>query len=123
MSDVAARLKDEITTSAAGTMAGAVEGLTRGAEAQKRAGADAIAGFARSVRSSADGLEEQSPQVARVVRASADTVERFSDDLRSKSVDDLLAVATAFARRRPYAFLGLGVFAGIVLARAFADRR
>ncbi len=123
MSDVAARLKDNIAASATETFAGAVEGLTRGVEAQKSAGATAIAGFARSVRSSADELAEQSPQMARVVRASAETVERFSSDLQSKSIDDLLEAATSFARKRPFVFVGLGVLAGLVLARAFDDRR
>lgn len=123
MTDVAARLKDDLAASASETIAGAVEGLTRGAEAQKTASAAAIAGFARSVRSSADELAEQSPQMARVVRASAETVERFSTDLQSKSVNELLDAATSFARKRPYVFLGLGVLAGLVLARAFDDRR
>lgn len=112
-----------IAASATDTMNSAVDGLARGAEVQKNAGADALAGIARSVRGSADSLEAQSPQVARAVRMSADTVERFSRDVKDKSVNELLDATTTFARQRPYMFLSLGVLAGVVLARAFENSR
>ena len=123
MANAASNEMSDLSSPASQTMGSAIEGLSKGAEAQKNAGADAIAGLARSVKATADGLEEQSPQIARAVRSSAETVERMSQDLKSKSLNELLDATTEFARRQPYLFLGFGVLAGMVLARAFANSR
>lgn len=123
MANTASETLGNLNTAASETVSSAIEGLSKGAETQKNAGADALAELARSVKASAKGLEDQSPQIARAVQASADTVERVSHDLKTKSVNELLDATTDFARRQPYMFLGLGVLAGIVLARAFANSR
>lgn len=123
MSNAASKPLSDLASTASETVDSAVQGLSRGAETQKNVGADALAGIARSVKESADTLEDQSPHVARAVRMSAEKVEQLSRDLKSKNVNELLDATTDFARRQPYLFLGLGVLAGVVLARAFANSR
>lgn len=112
-----------LSDSAAATLNSALDGLSAGAEKQQNAGAEAIAGFARSFRETANNLDSESPQIARVVRSSADAVERASNNLKRQSLGDLASATTEFAKRQPYVFLGLGVLAGIVLGRAVLDRR
>jgi hypothetical protein len=92
-----------------------------GAETQKNAGANAVASLARSVRDSADNLEERSPEIARLVRTSADAVERASANLRDQDLRELANAAADFATRRPVAFFGCGILAGVVLARLFSS--
>ena len=114
---------NSLSDTASETVNSALDGLSKGAEKQKNAGADAIADIARSVRASADNLEGQSPQIARVVRTSADAVERVSNNVKNQSLNELVNATTDFAKRQPYVFLGLGVLAGIVLGRALSDQR
>ena len=86
-------------------------------EAHKSAGAEAVAGMARSAQGLADQLEPQSPQVAGLVRNAASSVERVSNDIRDRPVGDLVGSLSDFARRQPVAFFGCGILAGIVLSR------
>lgn len=100
----------KLAASAAGSFTDAVE-------AQKTAGADAIASVARSARSAADGIEKQSPQVARMVRSAAGSVERVSADIRDQTVNDLVNAVSDYAHRQPKMFFGFGVLAGLILSR------
>jgi hypothetical protein len=86
-------------------------------EANKTAGADAVAHLARSAKGAADNIEQQAPQVAGFVRSAADGVERISTDIRDRSVGELMDSVSDFAKRQPAAFFGCGILAGVVLAR------
>jgi hypothetical protein len=44
-------------------------------------------------------------------------VEEFSDDMRGKSVDELMRTASDFTRRQPALVFGLASLAGFVLLR------
>ena len=86
-------------------------------EEQKNAGAGAISDLAKSARESADGFEEQSPQIANAVRTVAGKIEAISNDIKDKTLTDMVDSVSAFARQQPLAFWGCGVLAGFVLAR------
>jgi len=51
------------------------------------------------------------------VRGAAERVEEFSDDMRGKSVDELMRTASDFTRRQPALVFGLASLAGFVLLR------
>jgi ABC-type transporter Mla subunit MlaD len=96
------------------------------AEEQKSAAAQQIEDVARTVDEAAAAVERALPQAAPYVRQAASTVRAASSALRDRSVDDLIDMATDFARRRPAAVTGLSLFAGFAIARflkASADRR
>ena len=98
-----------------------LDNLREGAEAQKNAGADAVASLARSARDAAGRIDETSPQIAGLVRQSADTVERASASIRSQSIGELMDATSAFATKQPVAFFGVGILAGLVLSRLLRD--
>ena len=86
-------------------------------EEQKSAGANAVAGLARSARESADGFESTSPQLANAVRTAADSVEshgeragRFDGRLRETATR---RVPRLWRDRGP----GVGAFVDAVVAR------
>jgi len=87
------------------------------AEEQKLRGVEAMQGFARAINSAAGELEEQSPKVARYVREAADSVETLSNNLRGKSVTELMRAASDLARSQPVVFLAGAVASGFVLSR------
>jgi uncharacterized protein YbjQ (UPF0145 family) len=92
-------------------------------ETNKTAGADAVVNLARSAKDAADGIEGTSPQIAKIVRNTADSVEKISTDIRDSSVGELVDAVTDFAKRRPAAFFGCGIVAGIVLSRLMRASR
>jgi hypothetical protein len=80
-------------------------------------GIDTIRNLARAVESAAERLEPEVPQLAGFVREATQTVDRLSSDLRERSLGDIAASVSRFARQEPVAFLGGAVLAGFVLAR------
>ena len=84
---------------------------------QVASGADLVGHVADSVRSAADNLDHSAPQIANLVRGAAERVEEFSDDMRGKSVDELMRTASDFTRRQPALVFGLASLAGFVLLR------
>ena len=91
--------------------------LSMTGETQKARGVDAIRQFARAIDSAALELERQSPTVARTVREAARAVDGLSDNLSSRSVNELIDSAAALARAQPALFIGGSVAAGFALAR------
>jgi hypothetical protein len=89
----------------------------KAAEQQKQASADRIGGFARAAHTAADQLENEMPLAAGYVRDAAGGIERMSEAVRNRSVDELLAGVGNFARTQPAAFLGAMVVAGFALSR------
>jgi hypothetical protein len=91
--------------------------LSKSAENQKTRGVEAIQNFSHAIRSAAEQLDSQSPQLARSVHTAAEKVEGLSQNLRNQSVDDLLKAATDLARSQPMLFIGGAVAAGFAMAR------
>ncbi len=76
---------------------------------QVASGADLVGDVADSVHSAADSLDRSASQLAHFVRSAAERVEEFSEDMRGKSVDELMRTASNFTRRQP----GPGVRPGL----------
>ncbi|MBV8538037.1 MAG: hypothetical protein JO128_20745 [Alphaproteobacteria bacterium] len=88
------------------------------AEEQKAAGADRLDAVARAVHDAADRLEPELPrQASGYIHDAAGGIERASAAIRERSIDDLLQMATNFARRQPVAFLAGAVLTGFALTR------
>jgi methyl-accepting chemotaxis protein len=104
-------------TSAAGFASETAGAFKSSIEEHKTAGASAIADAARSAREAADGFEDQAPQVASVIRGAAGAVERVSNDIKDRSVNELMDSVTDFAQRQPLAFFGCGIVAGLIVSR------
>jgi ElaB/YqjD/DUF883 family membrane-anchored ribosome-binding protein len=80
-------------------------------------GADLASHIADSAKCAADSLDEKAPQLADLVRGAADKVAEFSQDIRGKSVDQLLRDASDYTRHRPAVVFGLASLAGFLLLR------
>src|SRR5260221_221141 len=77
------------------------------------AGVETLGNVARSVQGAANNLEAEAPQIAEFVREAAQTVERLADGLRERSLGEIAASVSNFARKEPAALL-VGAVVGIV---------
>ena len=91
--------------------------LKQTAEQQKNRGVDALKGFAHAIETAAGELESQSPGVARHIREAAKNVEGLSNNLRNRSVDELMHAASDLARSQPGVFIAGAVAAGFAFSR------
>jgi hypothetical protein len=80
-------------------------------------GADAIDGVARAIRTAANELDQTSPAIAQSVRSAAGQLEAFTNNIRGKSVGDLMNAAKDLARSQPTYFVAGAVIAGIAISR------
>ena len=80
-------------------------------------GADIAGHVADSARCAADNLGDKAPQLAEFVRGAAGRVEEFSQQMRDKTVDELLRNASDFTRNQPALVFGLASLAGFFLFR------
>ena len=88
------------------------------ADEKKEEAAGQVGGVASALRSTADNLEgEDQASMAGYARQAASGLDRVSDALSNRNVDDLLETAEDLARSQPVAFIGGAVLAGFVLAR------
>lgn len=65
----------------------------------------------------ADVDERLGSEYGRYARSAADGISGFSDHLRGKEVDDILADATALVKKSPVIAIGAAAAVGFVLAR------
>jgi len=91
--------------------------LGKTAEEQVNHGAEAIRGFAMAVEAAGTELEKVSPQLARYVNDSADKIREVSNGLSNRQVNDIVRMATDFARSQPALFFGAAIATGFALAR------
>jgi hypothetical protein len=80
-------------------------------------GADAIDGVAKAIRTAANELDQTSPAIAQSVRSAAGQLEAFTNNIRGKSVGDLMNAAKDLARSQPTYFIAGAVIAGIAISR------
>ena len=113
LTDVAQQAGNQAKQTASSMAADATKGAKGFLNSQVAASAD----LAESVRSAADKLASDAPQIAGLVRGAADGVERFSRDLRDQSVEDLWRSASDFTRKQPALVFGLASLAGFLLFR------
>ena len=133
--ETAARGEERRSGDATSMLAGAAEALknhaaeairdTAGdfAEQQKREGAERIKGFGRAVHGAADQIGKEIPQAADYVHEAASRIEAAADELRNRSVEDLISGFTRFARQQPAAAFAGAVLAGFVLSRFLKTAR
>jgi uncharacterized protein YicC (UPF0701 family) len=93
------------------------------AEARKAEGAERIKGFSRAVHGAADQIGQEIPQAADYVHQAASRIEAAADELRNRSIEDLIAGFTRFARQQPAAAFAGAVLAGFVLSRFLKTAR
>jgi hypothetical protein len=87
------------------------------ANRSKAAGADAVAGVARTAEALADTVAPDSPAIADYVRGAGQKIDRLASDLRDKKVGDLLASAAEFGRSQPVIMLAGAALIGFALSR------
>ena len=87
------------------------------ANRSKAAGADAVAGVARTAEALADTVAPDSPAIAEYVLGAGQKIDRLASDLRDKKVGDLLASAAEFGRSQPAIMLAGAALIGFALSR------
>src|SRR5688572_14657843 len=92
-----------------GKMADKAKGI---ATEQKEFVSGQLEGVAEAVNKVAGELEAQNATTAGYARTLADTVTSFSDTIKNKDVDELLAMAQDFGRRQPAVFITAAALAG-----------
>jgi len=86
--------------------------------AQKDRATVGIGSVADAVRQTSQQLRDnQHDAVAQVVESAASQLERFSNHLRNRSLDQLVDDAQQLARQQPAIFIGTSFAAGLVAAR------
>jgi hypothetical protein len=110
----AARGAQDAASSLARQAQGRMSGLLRG---QMEAGADYVALVSRTAHDFAGSLDDKAPEIARFMHMAADRADRFAQDARTKSPDELFDMASDYARRNPRVFFGAAIAAGFLLSR------
>ena len=87
------------------------------ADRSKQAGAEAIAGVARTAQTLADSVAQDSPAIADYVRGAGQKIDLLATDLREKKVGDLLSSAAEFGRSQPAVLLAGAALVGFALSR------
>jgi len=108
-------------------LAGATDKAKSFAAEQKDSAADQLGGIATAISKVADELEDGSQGMAAgYARDLAGGVKSVSETVKSRNVDELIAMTEDFGRKQPLAFLGAAALAGFVASRfvlASAARR
>jgi hypothetical protein len=103
----------------------------REATAAASSAREAASAYAENARSSAneyaaagaqalkDAADQGSSQLAGAFRGAADRLGAMSDTMRDTSLSEVMESLGSFAARRPVAFFGCGVLAGVILSRLF----
>lgn len=87
------------------------------ADRSKGAGADAVAGVARTAQAIADSVAGDSPAIAEYVRGAGQKIDNLANDLRDKKVGDLLSSAIEFGRAQPVMMMAGAALVGFALSR------
>ena len=116
----ASKLTNAAKASASDLASNAAETFKSAVEDQKTAGAGAIGDVARAAKDAADNFQDRAPELANAVRTVAGRVEGISNDIRDRSINELMSSVTEFAGQKPMAFFGCGILAGLVISRLFS---
>jgi len=91
--------------------------LSKTAEEHKIHGVEAMRGLSRAITAAASEFEGQSPRAARSAQDAARRIVGLSENIRGRSVNDLMQAASDVARSQPVWFFGATVAAGFAFAR------
>lgn len=101
-----------------GIVAQVKERATAQLSTQKDRATDGLGSIAQAVRQTTGKLrEDQQDMVAQYVEKAADQIERLSNSLREKDVNELLQDAQRVARQQPALFIGGSFAVGLLAAR------
>ena len=87
------------------------------ADSAKKAGLEQVQELTGTAHKVADDLQSQAPMLADYIRDAAKQVERMGENLRERSVGDLLQAATEYGRQQPMLFFAGAAIMGFALAR------
>src|SRR3979409_1322004 len=87
------------------------------ADNSKQAGADAVAGVARTAEALADTVAANSPAIAEYVRGAGQKIDRLASDLREKKVGELVCSPSASGLAQPVIMLAGAALIGFALSR------
>ena len=121
--DAASGLLSSAKASATDFVGNAAETFKSAVEDQKTAGAGAIGDVARAAKDAADDFQDRAPELANAVRTVASRVEGISNDIRDRSVNELMSSVTEFAGQNPIAFFSCGILAGLVISRLLSTSK
>lgn len=89
----------------------------------KAKASEAIAGISRVVADNAATIDEKlGAKYGEYARSTAQSLDRFSQSLDSKSVEELGTDAREFVRKSPATAVGLAALAGFMIARIFRGK-
>ena len=109
---------------AAGLMDKVKVGAVSQLNAQKDRATGGLGSVAHAVRQTAQPLRDaQQETIAHYVEQAAGQIDRLSDALKRKNVEELAADAQQFARRNPAIFIGSAFALGLIAARFFKSSR
>lgn len=118
---------EELTGEAKRQVSQVAERARTFASQQKDYAAGQMDGIAMALSRVADDMSTgDQAMVGNYARQIADGMQRFSSNIRTKSVDELIGMAQDFGRRQPVAFIGAAALAGLIASRfimASARRR
>lgn len=118
--ETAGRLTDEALDKSGEMLDQARSTALESAQQQKSRVAESIGSVAQALRQTGESLNTQKqPAIGNFATQAADKIEKFSTDLESKSVNELLHDVENFARRDPELFLGGAVALGLLASRFF----
>jgi ElaB/YqjD/DUF883 family membrane-anchored ribosome-binding protein len=115
--DTAQEVAEQARQSAASLAAEANQSIKGLLNNQLTAGADLVGEVAQSARAAAVSLDESAPQIAGLVRNAARHIESFSEDLRGRSIEELVDMTTGYARRQPLVLFGAAAAFGFLAFR------
>lgn len=118
--ETAGQVADQARQTADTVMHQARETARTTVDTQKDKTASTLGSVAQALRQTGKTLNDQDQaSFGRMAENAASSLERFSQDLSSKSVGELVDGVHAFARRDPQMFLGGALVVGLLAARFF----
>lgn len=117
VSDMAGQASGYATRAASALASEAQEKAKGMLQQQIGAGADYVRMISDTAHSAARELENKAPELAKMVHDAARRAEELAEDIRHRSVNDIIDQATSLARNNPRMFLGGAVAIGFLLSR------
>ncbi|MEA2860483.1 MAG: hypothetical protein QOC72_2522 [Methylobacteriaceae bacterium] len=117
LTSVAQGATDELKRSAAALARDGSEKLTDALSKQLSSGAGFVEEASESLRAAAAELDETLPPVAYVLRTAASRGDDLAEQIRTKTLGELLEAGSAYARRNPMLVFSAAAGVGLLLSR------
>jgi hypothetical protein len=117
VSEAAQQAMSEAKKSASSLASAATDRAKDAVQERISGGADMLGHLAAAVRAAARDLDPNAPQLAGFAREAAGRIDDLSQDMRDKSVEELIETSSDFARRQPAVLFGAAAACGFLLFR------